>query len=80
MCYSMFSAEHINNIVLFFTANNIIVINRVSKIYEIVIVQNLAIRYVTRFKLQKNVSNFKVMKMFVFAYRTLLCPYCLLYT
>ena len=41
MFYSMFSAEHVN---YFFTTNSIIVINRFLKIYEIAIVQNLAIR------------------------------------
>ena len=55
---------------LFFTTNGIIVINGFFKIYEIAIVQNLATRYVTMFLLQKNVPNFKVSKMFVFAYCT----------
>ena len=54
----------------FLTTNSIIIINRFLKIYEIVIVQNLATRYVTMFLLQKNVPNFKVIKMFVFAYCT----------
>ena len=67
MFYSSVSAEHVN---YFFTTNSIIIINRYLKIYEIVIVQNLATRYVTMFLLQKNVPNFKVIKMFVFAYCT----------
>ena len=68
MFYSMFSAEH----VIFFKkkTNTIIVIDRFLKNYEILIVQNLAIRYVTMFLLQKNVPNFKVTKRFVFAYFT----------
>ena len=67
MFYSSVSADHVN---IFFTANSIIIINRFLNIYEIVIVQNLATRYVTMFLLQKNVPNFKVIKMFVFAYCT----------
>ena len=67
MFYSSVSAEHVN---YFFTTNSIIIINRFLKIYEIVIVQNLAIRYVTMILLQKMVPNFKVIKMFVFAYCT----------
>ena len=67
MFYSSVSAEHVN---YFFTTNSIIIINRYLKIYEIVIVQNLATRYVTTFLLQKNVPNFKVIKMFVFGYCT----------
>ena len=63
----MFSAEHVN---YFFTTNSIIVINRFFKIYEVVIVQTLATRYVTMFLLQKNVPNFSLIKMFVFAYCT----------
>ena len=67
MFYSSVNAKHVN---YFFTTNSIIIINRFSKIYEIVIVQNLATRYVTMFLLQKNVPNFKVIKMFVVAYCT----------
>ena len=67
MFYSMFSAEHVN---YFFTTNSIIVMNRFLKVYEIVIVPNLAIRYVTMFLLHKDVPNFKAIKMFVFAYCT----------
>ena len=65
--YSIFSAEHVN---YFFTTNSIIVINRFLTIYKIIIVQNLASRYVTMLLLQKNVPNIKVTKMFVFAYST----------
>ena len=54
----------------FFTTNSIIIINRFLNIFEIVIVQNLATRYVTMFLLQKNVPNFKVIRMFIFAYYT----------
>ena len=71
MFYSMFQAEH----VIFFTTNRIILINRFLKMYEIVIVQNLAIRYVTMVLLQKIVPNFKVIKMFVFV----LFVFCILY-
>ena len=60
----MFSAEHGN---YFFTTNSINVISRFLENYEIVIVQHLAI---TMFLLQKNVPNFKLIKMFVFAYCT----------
>ena len=67
MFHSSVNAKHVN---YFFTTNIIIIINRFLKIYEIVIVQNLATRYVTMFLLQKNVPNFKVIKMFVFAYCT----------
>ena len=58
---------------LFFTPNNIIVINRFKKRHEIVIVQNLAIRYVTMFlyKICIKKRNFKVIKMLVFAYFTM---------
>ena len=65
--YSIFSAEHVN---YFFTTNSIIVINRFLTIYKIIIVQNLASRYVTMLLLKKNVPNIKVTKMFVFAYST----------
>ena len=67
MFYSNVNAKHVN---YFFTTNSIIIINRFLKIYEIVIVQNLATRYVTMFLLQKNVPNLKVIKMFVVAYST----------
>ena len=67
MFYSMFSAEHVN---YFLATNSIIVINRFLKIYEIVNTQNLAIRYVTMFLLQKIVPNFKLIQMFVLAYCT----------
>ena len=67
MFYSSVSAEHVN---YFFTTNTIIIINRFLKNYESVIVQKLETRYVTMFLLQKNVPNFKVTKMFVFAYCT----------
>ena len=67
MFYSSVNAKHVN---YFFTTNIIIIINGFLKIYEIVIVQNLATRYVTMFLLQKNVPNFKVIKMLVFAYCT----------
>ena len=67
MFYSMFNEEYVN---YFFTTNSIVVVNRFLNIYEIVIAQNLAIRYATMFLLQKNVPNFKVIKMFVFAYST----------
>ena len=47
-----------------------------------VIVQNLEIRYVIRFKLQKNGPNFKVVSRFVFAYFTmfLITFYCASYS
>ena len=67
MFCSSVSAEHVN---YFFTTNSIIIINRFLKIYEIVVVQNLATRYVTMFLLQKNVPKLKIIKMFVFAYCT----------
>ena len=67
MFYSSVSAEHVN---YFFTTNSIIIINRFLKIYEIVVVQNLATRYVTMFLLQKNVPKFKIIQIFVFAYCT----------
>ena len=66
MFYSSVSAE----LKIIFLTNSIIIFNRFLKIYEIVIVQNLATRYVTMFLVQKNVPNFKVIKMFVFAYCT----------